>query len=591
MKRDRPSSKTKRFPDSRNVVLRPHDKTTTSCAFDPSGTRLATGSMDHSIRLYNFSAMSSTLASYRNFEPDPGHIITSVDWNARGSKIAISCGSSTAHIYTRDAKKVISCVKGDPYINDMMQTKGHVGVITRLCWHPTEQNTFLTSSIDGSVRVWHLDGEQTFGNLICNQVLKARNVQRGTRVGVSSVTYSPNNGQTQLIAATCEDGSLQVWRAKETSYGRPDFTVPLAHLTPLSTNGGSFNAGVKRQQERNQGGEGSISIKATSGDRPTFVCFSPDGLAIATRGGRSDNTVKLWDVRMLGASSSTSKGGPLKIFSNIKSNGNTASNMSFGEPGDGSLILVASSCTNDAKKEASSSSTTSSTSSTSSSTSSSSSSSSSPPTSSGELLYFRCKTSKTKPKHRTILPNCCPINVQWQKSTQQIAVGCTDGTCRIFFDEEMSTKGAMMLSSSSLTGDKIKKLKPKKSTGYVRIDPHANNMNADEMHRIASQAAKRRKVDEESRIGRGPELPNQSLKDASKSTGKKSFTQMVMKHRIKNTIVNTDPREALLKYAKIDPLVGGTNWIGEAYSKSDPNRVLAKQTLEQEEEDEVAKKD
>ena len=66
---------------------------------------------------------------------------------------------------------------------------------------------------------------------------------------------------------------------------------------------------------------------------------------------------------------------------------------------------------------------------------------------------------------------------------------------------------------------------------------------------------------------------------------------MVMKHRIKNTIVNTDPREALLKYAKIDPLVGGTNWIGEAYSKSDPNRVLAKQTLEQEEEDEVAKKD
>ena len=529
-----------------------------------------TGSMDQTVRMYNFGAMSSTLQPYRSLEPDPGHVVTAVAWNARGNKVAMSCGSSTAHVLTRDAQKIVSCVKGDPYINDMKNTKGHVGVITRLVWHPSDASMFLTGSIDGSVRVWHLEEERTFGKLICRHVLKARN-SRGTRVGVTSVAYGKKDGS--LIAATCEDGSLQVWRGRDSgSYGRPDFMVSEAHTTPLSKVGGSFSAGRKRQM-----GDDSIS---TNADRPSFTCFSPDGLAIATRGGAQDNTIKLWDVRMLSGSR-----GPLKIFSDVYTCG-PSSNMSFGEPGDGSLILVAASSLRQ--------------------TSSSSSSVAamggdagdlgdngdngdagdngkmSRPT--GELLYFRCKTSKSLPTHRTAFPeSCCPVTVSWQSATQHLAVGCSDGTCRVFFDEDMSTKGAMLLRTSAATTKRVKK-----SDGYARIETDSLVTNGVELQRAAQ--AKRRKLageDTSSFNGAGPERPNQDLKEIGKRGDKKSFTQMIMKYRTKNTIINTDPREALLKYHNKD----GKSWTGEAYAASDPNRVLAETTLEEEDEQEQSKKE
>ena len=555
-------TKKKRYPDKSHVILRPHHKTTVSVAFDPSGTRMATGSMDHSVKLYNFGAMSSALNSYRTFEPDPGHVITSVQWNARGNKIAVSSGSSTPTVFTRDGQKVISCVKGDPYINNMKQTKGHVGIVTDLVWHPKDQASFLTGSIDGSVRVWHLDGKQTFGNLISNHVLKARN-DRGIRVGVSSVAYSPSaaTSSSSLIAATCENGSLLVWRSRESSYGRPDFTITDAHATPLADVGGSFGAGIRRQVGRKVG---DVSM-GTNADRPSCVCFSPDGLAIATRGGAQDNTVKLWDVRML-----SSRKGPLKVFHNVHSCG-PSSNVSFGEPGDGSLILVAAAAnltdnSSDkmyAKNNEKSSLTR---------------------ANSGGLLYFRCKTSKSEPKHRTAFPDdCCPVVVNWHSSTQQIAVGCTDGSCRVFYDEDISSKGVMMLnmnaSSSSTANSRVNK-----SDGYARISADSLIINGDQMNREARK--KRQKiVHGPGTFDIGPERPDQDLKDIGKRGDQKSFTQTVMKYRTKNAIVNTDPRAAILKYHKPDSV---SEWTGAAYAKTDPNHVLSETTLEKEDEEEIA---
>ena len=150
----------------------------------------------------------------------------------------------------------------------------------------------------------------------------------------------------------------------------------------------------------------------------------------------------------------------------------------------------------------------------------------------------------------------------------------------------MSTKGAMMLSTSALTSAGKAKRK-KKLDGYARIDPSNMAITGEELRQ--NERNKRRRIDAaKNRVmsnNQGPERPNQDLKEIGKRGDKKSFTQMVMKHRTKNTIVNTDPREALLKYHNTD---SGTNWIGDAYAKSDPTRVLADTTLEEEEEEEVA---
>ena len=46
--------------------------------------------------------------------------------------------------------------------------------VTGVAWHPADKNIVLTSSLDGSVRVWDLTGETTLGNLCSKHVLKIR---------------------------------------------------------------------------------------------------------------------------------------------------------------------------------------------------------------------------------------------------------------------------------------------------------------------------------------------------------------------------------------------------------------------------------
>jgi hypothetical protein len=44
------------------------------------------------------------------------------------------------------------CVRGDMYIRDMKNTKGHVTGCTGGAWHPTDKFTAATCSEDGTVR-------------------------------------------------------------------------------------------------------------------------------------------------------------------------------------------------------------------------------------------------------------------------------------------------------------------------------------------------------------------------------------------------------------------------------------------------------
>ncbi len=61
----------------------------------------------------------------------------------------------------------------------------------------------LTSSLDGSVRIWDLKGEALFGELINEHVLRLR--AGGSKAGARCVAISPN-GRT--IAAGAVDGSV-----------------------------------------------------------------------------------------------------------------------------------------------------------------------------------------------------------------------------------------------------------------------------------------------------------------------------------------------------------------------------------------------
>lgn len=59
----------------------------------------------------------------------------------------------------------------------MASTKGHVTRVTGGDWHPTKRNEMLTCSVDGSVRLWNLNGKKSFDNLI-NQSVSYNALQR-----------------------------------------------------------------------------------------------------------------------------------------------------------------------------------------------------------------------------------------------------------------------------------------------------------------------------------------------------------------------------------------------------------------------------
>ncbi len=111
-------------------------------------------------------------------------------------------------------------IRGDMYIQDMANTKGHVAALTDGKWHPNERNLFMTSSLDGSLRVFDLLSK-TVGvdqQLMQRDLIKAMNPKGGMKLAINSICYSRTGSH---IAGGCVDGSLQIWETRLKSYHRP----------------------------------------------------------------------------------------------------------------------------------------------------------------------------------------------------------------------------------------------------------------------------------------------------------------------------------------------------------------------------------
>jgi hypothetical protein len=105
-----------------------------------------------------------------------------------------------ATIYTRDAVKEVEFAKGDMYVHDMGQTKGHIAALACARWHPLDRALCLTAAIDGTVRLWDVT--------MCDKkqvtVLKAKNT-RGQKTIPHAATYRPNGD----VIAACDDGTIK----------------------------------------------------------------------------------------------------------------------------------------------------------------------------------------------------------------------------------------------------------------------------------------------------------------------------------------------------------------------------------------------
>ncbi|KAM4808354.1 WD repeat-containing protein 70 [Rhinophrynus dorsalis] len=241
----------KRIPDSHEITLQHGTKTVSALGLDPSGARLVTGGYDYDVRFWDFAGMDASLQAFRSLQPCDCHQIKSLQYSNTGDVILVVAGNSQAKVLDRDGFPVMECVKGDQYIVDMANTKGHTAMLNAGCWHPKIKEEFLTCSNDGTVRTWDVTNEKKH-----KSIFKPRSMQ-GKRVLPTCCTYSRDG---KLIAAACQDGSIQIWDRNMSVHTK--FHCRQAHAPGTET---------------------------------SCITFSYGGTVLATRGG--DDTLKTWDIR------------------------------------------------------------------------------------------------------------------------------------------------------------------------------------------------------------------------------------------------------------------------------------------------------
>lgn len=129
-----------------------HTKGIMALAINRQGTKMASGGLDYQLKLYDFETMNQNLRPYKDFKPFDGHPVTAISFSPSGDNILVCCPNNQARVYTVEGVKRQTTVRGDMYLHDMNNTRGHVSQICDGKWHPKSEELFATCSQDGTIR-------------------------------------------------------------------------------------------------------------------------------------------------------------------------------------------------------------------------------------------------------------------------------------------------------------------------------------------------------------------------------------------------------------------------------------------------------
>ena len=257
------------YPISHELVLRTHDRPVTAVDVDYSGSRLVTGSTDCTFKLHDFASMTpTTLRAFKSVDPHASktaaasdvHPTHHVEFNPISpTQILVVSATRQAKIFSRDGELLTDFVKGDMYLRDMNNTKGHVSEVTSGAWNPIDRDICVTAGTDSTIRIWDTNVKRTQKEVI---VFKSKSAGSAGRTRMTAVRWSsPVQGGPNILVSAAYDGSLVMWSGKG-PYTRPAGEIRGAHKE------GTWTGGLD---------------------------ISKDGFSVVTRGG--DDTIKLWDTR------------------------------------------------------------------------------------------------------------------------------------------------------------------------------------------------------------------------------------------------------------------------------------------------------
>ncbi|UAW63871.1 NACHT domain-containing protein [Mycoavidus sp. HKI] len=245
-------------------TLEGHTNRVYSVAYSPSGDQLASGSRDNTVRVWD----ANTGASHHTLRGHTAYV-WSVAYSPSGDQLASGSDDQTVRVWdanTGEARYILS---------------GHTSWVFIIAYSPSGDQ-LASSSGDHTVRVWDANRG------------KARYTLNGHTNRVYSVAYSPSGDQ---LASGGRDNTVRVWdantgEARYTLSGHTSWVLSVAY----SPSGDQLASGSDDQTVRvwdANTGEVRHTLSGHTGEINS-VAYSPSGDQLAS--GSGDKTVRVWDV-------------------------------------------------------------------------------------------------------------------------------------------------------------------------------------------------------------------------------------------------------------------------------------------------------
>ena len=236
------------LPITHKALLKSHEKTVSAIAVDRTGTRLVTGGLDYNVKLWHFSGMDSNFRPFKTHTPFDGYPLNDLCFSSSGETYVASLSHRRPMIFSRDGAELKEFATGDVYIMQQQMTRGHTDRTTSASYLSDDDNTIITSSHDGTARLWNPETADT----------------RQIKVWLhgrprNGCMFAGLNGSKKAFITTGDDGAIRIW-GRSTELKRASMEIQQGSKTEMITH----------------------------------AVTSSDGRYVV---GRGDGTVALWDTR------------------------------------------------------------------------------------------------------------------------------------------------------------------------------------------------------------------------------------------------------------------------------------------------------
>ncbi|KAG4444052.1 hypothetical protein IFR05_000512 [Cadophora sp. M221] len=241
-----------------------HSGAVWSVVFSPDGNKLASGSDDYTIRVWDITTgqVQYTLKGHLG-------VVLSVVFSPNKSKLASGSNDCTVRVWdiaTGQAKYAL---------------EGHLGGVTSVVFSP-DGSKLASGSNDCTIRVWDVTTGQ------------AKHTLKGHSSWVRTVVFSPDGSR---LASGSDDRTVRVWdvltgQAEHTLEGHSDKVWSVV-FSPDGSKLGSGSDDCTVQVWDVATGQAEYMLEGHL-DGVNNVVFSPDGSKLASAS--DDRTVRVWDI-------------------------------------------------------------------------------------------------------------------------------------------------------------------------------------------------------------------------------------------------------------------------------------------------------